>query len=192
MGLKALISLEMRGCMAAGKDLFLSMHSDATPGTLPDPVPRGMTVYRSVRQPQSAPFSDRLGAAVAAVMRTPYRGGIARPYPGDERSDYYAVLRSSVCAGVGTAFLMEHGFHTNPQDCAALMDDDILRQIAQAEVAVIAAWYGFGPAYTVRAGDTLYAIGRRFGVDWRLIAIINGIGEPYRIFPRQVLMIPST
>ena len=35
--------------------------------------------------------------------------------------------------------------------------------------------------YTVRAGDTLYSIGRRFGLDYRDIARWNGVGRDYRI-----------
>lgn len=41
--------------------------------------------------------------------------------------------------------------------------------------------------YTVRRGDTLSAIGARFGVDWRRIASINEISNPNLIIPGQVL-----
>lgn len=41
--------------------------------------------------------------------------------------------------------------------------------------------------YTVVAGDTLSAIGERFGVDWRILAQINGISNPNLIVPGQVL-----
>lgn len=41
--------------------------------------------------------------------------------------------------------------------------------------------------YTVKRGDTLSAIGKRFGVDWQHIASINEISDPNRIFPGQVL-----
>lgn len=41
--------------------------------------------------------------------------------------------------------------------------------------------------YTVRSGDTLSGIGGRYGIDWRTIASINGIGAPYTIYPNQVL-----
>lgn len=41
--------------------------------------------------------------------------------------------------------------------------------------------------YTVVAGDTLSAIGERFGVDWRILAQINGISNPDLITPGQVL-----
>ena len=41
--------------------------------------------------------------------------------------------------------------------------------------------------YTVKRGDTLIAIGERFGVDWRRIASINEIANPNLIRPGQVL-----
>lgn len=40
--------------------------------------------------------------------------------------------------------------------------------------------------YTVKRGDTLSAIGERFGVDWRRIASINEIANPNRIVPGQI------
>lgn len=36
-------------------------------------------------------------------------------------------------------------------------------------------------------GDTLYGIAFRHGLDWRDLARWNGLGEPYTIFPGQVL-----
>lgn len=43
--------------------------------------------------------------------------------------------------------------------------------------------------YTVKPGDTLSGLGKKFGVDWRHIASINGISAPYTIFTGQVLKI---
>jgi lipoprotein NlpD len=44
-----------------------------------------------------------------------------------------------------------------------------------------------GPSHVVQAGDTLYGIAFRNSLDWRELARWNGIGEPYRIHPGQVL-----
>lgn len=41
--------------------------------------------------------------------------------------------------------------------------------------------------YTVRAGDTLYSIATRHGLDYRDVARWNGIGRDYRIHPGQRL-----
>lgn len=45
--------------------------------------------------------------------------------------------------------------------------------------------------YTVKQGDTLSAIGQRLGVAWADIASANKIAKPYRIFPGDVLTIPT-
>lgn len=46
--------------------------------------------------------------------------------------------------------------------------------------------------YTVQRGDELRFIAARFGVTWQSIAQLNGIANPNRIYPGQVLLIPGT
>ncbi len=55
-----------------------------------------------------------------------------------------------------------------------------------------AAAAGGGETYTVQSGDTLSAIGQRYGVPWREIFEANRgtIDNPDRIFPGQQLRIP--
>ncbi len=48
-----------------------------------------------------------------------------------------------------------------------------------------------GAKYVVRSGDTLSAIGARFGVSYQAIARASGITDPNRIYPGQVLTIPG-
>jgi len=43
--------------------------------------------------------------------------------------------------------------------------------------------------YYVRSSDTLYSIGRKFGVDYHIIAKRNYIGKPYKIYVGQQLYI---
>ena len=43
------------------------------------------------------------------------------------------------------------------------------------------------PTHTVRAGDTLSDIARRYGTSWQVLARVNGITNPDRIMPGQVL-----
>ena len=45
--------------------------------------------------------------------------------------------------------------------------------------------------YTVVDGDTLSAIGEKYGVDYMKIAEANGIDDPDLIFPGQELRIPA-
>lgn len=46
--------------------------------------------------------------------------------------------------------------------------------------------------YTVRSGDTLWAIARRYGTTVSDIASLNGISDPSLIFPGQILIIPQS
>ncbi len=48
--------------------------------------------------------------------------------------------------------------------------------------------------YTVRRGDTLYSIAWQYGLDHRQVAVWNGIGAPYTIYPGQRLALrkPTT
>lgn len=188
-------SLEERGSMGAGADLFISMHSDAYDNA----NVRGVTSYMSVQQPGSRPFADEIGMAAAGAMGNQFRGTIARPYPDNPYLDYYGVIRAAVKVGASNAFLIEHGFHTNPEDCAVLNSNEGLRRIAEAEADVIASYFGLvsGPApcicrfyYTVQPGESLYLIGLKFGVSWLDIAEVNGIYPPYSLYIGQRLMIP--
>ncbi len=43
----------------------------------------------------------------------------------------------------------------------------------------------------VRKGDTLAKIGKRYKVDWKEIAELNGIKSPYKIYAGQVLVLPE-
>lgn len=44
-----------------------------------------------------------------------------------------------------------------------------------------------GGSYTVRPGDTLSEIAARYGLDWRALALDNGLANPHLIFPGQTI-----
>lgn len=46
--------------------------------------------------------------------------------------------------------------------------------------------------HRVVAGDTLYAIAWRYGMDYRALARANGVARPYTIFPGQVLRLDGS
>lgn len=46
--------------------------------------------------------------------------------------------------------------------------------------------------YTVRRGDTLYSIAKRYDLNYRDIARWNGIGRDYRIYPGQKLRLSGS
>lgn len=45
--------------------------------------------------------------------------------------------------------------------------------------------------YTVNEGDTLYEISRKFNVNPKLVAELNGLDVNEYIYPKQVLIIPK-
>jgi lipoprotein NlpD len=48
-----------------------------------------------------------------------------------------------------------------------------------------------GNSYTVKAGDTLYSIASRYGLDYHDLARLNRIGRDYRIYVGQSLVLPA-
>ena len=46
--------------------------------------------------------------------------------------------------------------------------------------------------YTVKNGDNLYQIAKKYNINPTLLAAINGIGENSFIYPNQELMIPKS
>jgi N-acetylmuramoyl-L-alanine amidase len=132
-------ALSTRGKAAKGYDLFLSLHSNA-PGNNASNYSaiRGTSIYDSVTRPNRA-LADALGQAIAKTMGHNFRGTNYRK--GSNGNDYYSVLRNAIAVGVPSAILIEHGFHTNPDDCRWLLDDNNLKKLAKSEAEVIAAHY---------------------------------------------------
>ncbi len=131
-------ALSTRGKAAKGYDLFLSLHSNA-PGNNASNYSaiRGTSIYDSVTRPNKA-LADALGQAIAKTMGHNFRG---TNYRRGNNGDFYGVLRNAIAVGVPSAILIEHGFHTNPDDCRWLLDDNNLKKLAKAEAEVIAAHY---------------------------------------------------
>lgn len=62
---------------------------------------------------------------------------------------------------------------------------------ARKSAPVASAPRPVGNQYRVQAGDTLYSIAWRLGVDYRALASWNGIKDPHHIVVGQVLKIPA-
>lgn len=136
-------NLEERGKMAGENRaiFFLSLHSNAPGSATPAEqyaAVRGAVTYYSISDPvRNADLATRLNNAVSACMDTTNRGIKTRTYPDRPDLDYYGVLRHSVAYGCHCAMLIEHGFHTNPQDSAFLQDSNCLAKLAKVEADVI-------------------------------------------------------
>ena len=139
--------LAERGSMSGklGAVMFLSIHSNAPGGNPSDeryPRVRGAETFYSVSDCEgNAPIARDLTDAVVRTMQTEDRGIKTRRYPDNESVDYYGVLRSAAASGCKRAFLIEHGFHTNPEDSAFLQDSECLARLAKAEAEVIDRWF---------------------------------------------------
>ena len=67
-------------------------------------------------------------------------------------TDWYGVIRGSVSGAASTAqaaagpvqysFILEHGFHTNPKECAYLSNDANLKALAAAKARAFAEFFG--------------------------------------------------
>lgn len=138
-------SLEERGRLAGrlAADMFISIHSNAPGANNPNySAVRGSEVFYSVADPErNAEIALMLNRAVVAAMGTIDRGIKTRRYPGAEQLDYYSVIRNAALSGCKRAFLIEHGFHTNPEDSAVLQSDDGLMRIAVAECEALCKIY---------------------------------------------------
>lgn len=140
------MGLVERGAMAGnlGAVMFLSIHSNApggNPGEERYAKIRGAETFYSVSDCEgNAPIARDLTDAVVRTMQTENRGIKTRRYPDNESVDYYGVLRSAA-SGCKRAFLIEHGFHTNPEDSAFLQNSECLAKLAKAEAEVIDKWF---------------------------------------------------
>lgn len=139
--------LSERGSMSGklGAVMFLSIHSNAPGGNPSDeryPKVRGAETFYSVSDCEgNAPIARDLTDAVVRTMQTEDRGIKTRRYPDNESVDYYGVLRSAAASGCKRAFLIEHGFHTNPEDSAFLQNSECLAKLAKSEAEVIDRWF---------------------------------------------------
>lgn len=128
-----------------GCQVFISWHSDANAKS----SVRGVTVINSVKRPGSAALAQALAGAIATAMGTslsPYGGSKNGVWQRTRAAgdDYYAVLRGATGSGsqVQHTFLIEHGFHTNPEDVDMLDKSHNRLAIVQAEAKALAEYFG--------------------------------------------------
>lgn len=134
-------ALDVRGKTAGknGAQLFISLHSNA-PASATDTGPSGVIAFYSIKDiPKNKPFATKLVTEVAKLMNTKNLGAATRV---GSNGDWYGVIRNSAASGCNNAFLIEHGFHTNPTDVAKLIDDNWLKKIAATECELICEFLG--------------------------------------------------
>jgi len=145
-------SLSERGKKSKGYDLFISEHSNALNGKV-----RGVEVFYSLRRLVDKVHAQALSKAISTVMNNPNRGAKTRQYPNKPEVDYYGVIRAAASVGCPHIFLVENGFHDNPQDEAWLKQDSNLKKLAQVQADVICSILGV-KLQPPSDGKTLYRV----------------------------------
>lgn len=130
------LALTTRGKMAAGCDLFISLHSNAAGSASVDYPLACCCVSGKANE-----LGAKLAQAVQMAMGTKQTGRIINKRWGWQ--DYYGVLRGAASVGV-PGILLEHSFHTNKDAADWLRADHNLYSLALAEAACIAKHYGLG------------------------------------------------
>lgn len=147
-------SLSERGKKSKGYDVFISEHSNAFNGKA-----RGVMVFYSLQRHGDKVHAQTLSKAISTLMNNPDRGAATREYPNKPGVDYYGVIRAAASAGCPHIFLVESGFHDNPQDEAWLKQDNNLKKLAQTQADVICNILGVKPQPQPPSdGETLYRV----------------------------------
>ena len=129
-------SLYDRGYGAKGKNLFLSLHSNACGSENADyPL-----VIRSLKSDNNAlDLANKLGKVIRDTMGTSQNYKVITKQ--GSNGDYYGVIRGAAAAGVNYNYILEHGFHTNKKCADWLLNDNNLKTLAKKEADVIASFF---------------------------------------------------
>lgn len=164
------------------------------------PVAEGSGTYTVVAKDTLSGIGAKLGISWQNIAAT---NGIVSPYvifPGQVLKVYGGTMSQTVTAGGSTYMVVSNdtlsGIGTKTghswADIASLNNIKAPYiiypgQTLQLPGGAITQAASNVPTYTVRSGDYLSTIGPRVGVDWKQIAVLNGIAAPYVIYPNQVL-----
>ena len=141
--------LVYRGQMGEGYDLFVSNHTNAcaTPSVNRAVIIHLVNNTTTNIDERSKAFAFELAKTIKATMPiSDYQvysklSGVDRDKNGALDDNYYAVLHGAYLAGV-PGVIAEHSFHTNPDICRWLMNDNNLRTLAKACARCMAAFVG--------------------------------------------------
>lgn len=178
-----------------------SKFGGATPPTNPVPAPAGNSTYTVVKNDTLSGIGSKLGLdwhAIAALngLSDPYtiypgqvlhlNGGSA-PAPAPQGGGSYTVVKNDTLSGIAQKF------GTNYQTLQALNGLPDPNKIYPGQVLRVPG--GAAPVapsaqtYTVVPNDNLSNIAAKFGTSWQHLAQINGLPDPNKIYPGQVLKI---
>ncbi len=143
--------------------VFISNHSNASPdrSTKASGVSACTSQYLSQ---DNTDLIEQMMDAVAQVMNAStgvtYVRTIASKPLNASGVDWYGVIRGAVNGATNAqqaaqgpvqyAFILEHGFHTNPAECSFLMSEENCRMLAKAKAIALTRYFGtrYGIPYT--------------------------------------------
>ena len=145
------LALQARGKKAAGCDLFISNHSNATGSGMNESIDY-VAVYHLTDDKTtkaddiSADFAQGIAPVIASVMGTKQgykvltrRSGNDRNNDGVLNDNYYGVLHGARLVNV-PGLILEHSFHTNSKSVKWLLNEKNLDKLAKAEAENIASY----------------------------------------------------
>jgi len=153
-------SLAQRGQIAAGDDLIISLHSNAT-ADIKDTQTTGTVIFYTLSTPHIKTLADKLGNKIASLMGHHYRGSMTKESTTMKGYDYYGVLRYAIINKCKAGLLIEHGFHTNPKDAAFLTVDNNLKKLAEEEAKIIYEYYKGGINMNYLESDIILMKGQK-------------------------------
>lgn len=145
-------SLTARGTCAKGCDLFVSLHSNG----VNDTSAHGVSTFYSIKRDGDRIAAQNWCDKLANLIGTRSRGATTRQGGGDW--DYYTVIQYAIKANCPHVFLIEHSFHSNPQECKWLMQSENLERMAELECDLICGILNVDPK---KAKETPAVLGKK-------------------------------
>ncbi len=138
------LAVKERGGLAAGHDLFISLHTNDFDGS--EDIEKAKKIDYVVAYVPSYEKNDRckksadLGLKLAKAVKTfisseTYARASTRL--NDNGDEYYGVLRGWQRSDCPIGLILEHGFHSNPYTASLFMDDYNLLELAKLEASII-------------------------------------------------------
>ncbi len=129
------------------KIMFMSDHTNAPGGNPPNPNITGICIFTSQFRKNTDSFLRKLGDEVARIMNSHFLYMDAKPFKDSDTSDWWGVVRGAMDharnqteadkRGVDYAFILEHGFHTNPVECAYFGEEANIFKMAKGKIDFI-------------------------------------------------------
>ena len=194
----------------AGCDISVSWHANA--------FGDGKS-YNSSQGIETLIHSDSAKAKDSKELATKVQNYLIKGTQQKNRGVKSANLAMCNCISMGTkaSILIETGFMTNKYESQLIQSDAFCLECAEEAAQGVCEYFGVtyvkpngstvsskpsiptnsqttsasAKTYTVKKGDTLSNIGIKTGVDWKVIANLNGIKSPYTIKVGQVLKLTA-